>query len=702
MSDAPDTSTPTVEDPFKGLNSHEELLTEIKEATSEVLNAADEVSKTRDAIEDHNLDSSAHPDLRQYVQEAVDQAAGTDTIDNRISDHNISPTSHSDIRALIEQVKSDTTTATGVVSESLAEHNTDETAHSDIRESINNLKTQVGSINLNEVTTQVSEIQSRLDGDITADIEALQSVDARHDNEIATNRDNISKLDTRLTNLGTDIVTIANTTTTSISDIDAVKLKAHCLDREAVLGYSAYSAQGPNLNTMSTTLPTYVSHNRTTTFIITEVKDSTAGEQVSMSIEQGVGDYTITPLQNITPGTAINMNVGGGGQAGDILDFTVTFKDNTTQQTVKRVMAVMLARPLSQGALSITGLPSNAEPGAEFKVQISNLTDDGSGRYHYSIDVGTSGIEFSKTSEITENDKITAKIPEGAKRQTELTFTLIVHDIYGADQEYNFSIYINALPSTDDFTHTVPGTIVPGKQYTIKFDGILSANGKKANYNIVEDEDNLITFSKYKNILANENVQMNISRDVVRGQNYSFKVNTSDENNVSVEVTVEFVVNLLPLSNDITTTLPGSTKGGVSLAFKITGGSDTEQPREVESAGSGRTVVSYDIDAGSSSFNFSKITAIKPNEEVTVTLPKVQADDERFFNIYAVDDLGERSASPKIVNITITPIYLPVTPTITAPANGSQLQYDDGVDMTWSAFSYTTDMRSANEVVYTY
>lgn len=700
MSETPDTPTSVVEDPFKGLNSHEELLTEIKEATSAVLDAADEVGKTRDAIEDHNLDSSAHPDLRTYVEEAIQSSAGTETIDNRISDHNISPTSHSDIRALIDQVKSDSTTATSVVNDSLNKHNVDRTAHSDIRETINNLKTQVGSINLNEVTTQINAIQTRLDGEITSDIEALQSVDARHDSEISTNRDNITKLNTRLTNLSTDIVTIANTTTSSTSESDTVSLKTYCLDREAVLGYEPYNAQGPNLNTMTTTLPTYVSHNKTTTFIITEVKDSSGGEQVKMAIEQGKGDYTISPLTNITPGMAINMNVGGGGQAGDILDFTVTFTDTTTQQTVKRVLAVMLARPLSQGALSISGLPHNAEPGAKFKVQISNLTDDGSGRYHYSIDVGTSGIVFSKTSDITENDKIDMTIPENATRETHLSFTLIVHDIYGTDQEYSFSVYINALPSTDDFVHTVPGTVVPGRSYAVKFDGVLSANGKKANYRIKKDEANLITFSKYDNILANENVTMTVSPDVVRGQTYSFKLNSIDENNVSVEITVTFAVNLLPLSNDITTTLPASTKGGVTLAFKITGGSDTEQP--ALSGGSGRTVVSYDIDAGESSFNFSKITSIKPNEDVTVVLPKVSEDHSRFFNIYAVDDLGERSASPKIVQITITPIYLPVTPTITAPANGATLQYDDGVDMTWTEFSYTTDVRSVNEVVYTY
>lgn len=700
MSDTPDTSTPTVEDPFKGLNSHEELLSEIKDATSKVLDAAEEVKETRGAIEEHNLDSSAHPDLRKYVEESIQSSAGTETIDNRISDHNISPTSHSDIRALIDKVKTDSTTATTVVNESLNKHNVDNTAHSDIRDVINNLKTQVGSINLNEVTTQINAIQTRLDGEITTDIEALQSVDARHDSEISSNRDNITKLDTRLTNLSSDIAAIANATTSSTSELDAVSIKTYCLDREAVLGYEPYNAQGPNLNTMTTTLPTYVSHNKTTTFIITEVTDSSGGEQVTMAIEQGKGDYTISPLTNITPGMAINMNVGGSGRAGDILDFTITFTDTTTRQTVKRVLAAMLARPLSQGALSISGLPNNAEPGATFNVQVSNLTDNGSGRYSYSIDVGVSGITFSKTSDITENEKITMTIPENAERETELSFNLIVHDIYGTDQEYQFSVYVNALPSTDDFVHTVPGTVAPGKSYTVKFDGVLSANGKKANYNIQRDEANLITFSKYDNILANENVTMTVSQDVVRGQTYSFKLNSIDENDVSVEITVTFVVNLLPLSNDIVTTLPVSTKGGVTLAFRITGGSDTEQ--SALSEGSGRTVVSYDIDAGESSFNFSKITSIKPSEDVTVVLPKVSEDSSRFFNIYAVDDLGERSTSPKIVEITVTPIYLPVTPTITAPTNGATLQYDDGVDMTWTEFSYTTDMRSVNEVVYTY
>ncbi len=700
MSDTPDTSTSIVEDPFKGLNSHEELLSEIKDATSKVLDAAEEVKETRGAIEEHNLDSSAHPDLRKYVEEAIQSSAGTETIDNRISDHNISPTSHSDIRALIDQVKADSTTATTVVNESLNKHNVNSTAHSDIREAINNLKTQVGSINLNEVTTQVNHIQNRLDGEITNDIEALQSVDARHDSEIVTNRDNIGKLDTRLTNLSSDIVTIANTATSSTSDVDALLIKAHCLDREAILGYEPYNAQGPNLNTVVVTLPTYVSRNRTTTFIITDVKDSTGGDQVTMSIEQGNGDFTISPLTDITPGMGININVGGGGKAGDILDFSVTFTDGITQQIVKRVLAVMLARPLSQGALSITGMPSNAEPGAKFTVQVSNLTDDGSGRYSYSVDVGTSGIVFSKTSGITENDKIEMTIPADARRETELSFTIIVHDIYGADQEYSFSVYINALPSTDNFVHTVPGTVAPNKSYTVKFDGILSANGKKANYNIQRDENSLITFSKYDNILAKENVTMTVSKDVVRGETYSFTLNTIDENDVSVEVTVEFAINLLPLSNDITTTLPDSHKGGVTLAFKITGGSDTEQP--VSSGGSGRTVVSYDIDAGKSSFNFSKITAIQPGEEVTVTIPKVSEDNSRFFNIYAVDDLGERSASPKIIELVVTPIYLPVTPTITSPSTGATFQYDDGVDITWTEFSYTTDMRSANEIVYTY
>ena len=694
MSDLP--TTPS--EPFKDLNSHQELLDELQNATNEVLNAASEVIETREEVQNHNLDSSAHPDIRRLINDAT--SGSTETIDTRISDHNVSVSAHQDIRVLIDSVRNDTTTAVNVVNEALATHNTSDTAHSDIRESINNLKNNVGSINLTEVVTRVTTLEDRLDGEITEDVEALQSVDARHDNEISTNRNNITSLSSRLSNISSDVVTVANTVTGTISDIDELALKTHCLDREEVLGYTQFNETGPDLVNMSTTLPIYVSHNKTTSFIITDVVDSADGDSVTMSITQGVGDYTISPLEGINPGDTINMNVGSGGQPGDILDFTVTFTDTTTSQTVQRVLAVMIAKPLGTGVLTLNGLPTNVEPGQHFTIQVSNLVDDGSGRYTYSIDVMTSGITFSKTSDISEADAIEVDIPAGAERETELTFKLIVHDNFGSDQEYEFSVMVNALPSTEGFTHTVPGTVVPGNNYTIKFDGILSAQGNKANYNIVETDDGILTFSKYDDILANENVIMTVSAEAVRGQEYTFKINTMDENDVSVQLTVAVAINILPLSNDITTTLPANTQGGKTLAFKISGGSDTEQPLVNE--GSGRTVVSYDIDAGDSSFNFSKITGISSNDEITVVIPKVAADTDRTFNIYAVDDLGERSASPKIVSIQVNPIYLPVTPTITSPSNGAELEDDEGIDITWTEFSYSTDMRSANEVVYTF
>lgn len=683
---------------FVDLNSHQELLDSIKNATSEVLNAAGKFNESAEMLEEHNLDANAHPGIQQMIKDVVDSGT-TETVDNRIADHNVSTSAHLDLRTLIEQAKQDTATATKVANDLVTAHNSDATAHSDMREAINNLKTQVGDSNLQEINTKIDNLETSIKEDLSKDIEQLQSVDARHDSEIATNRNGISTLEKRLTNLATDIVNVANSVTTSSSTLDEVTLKAYCLDREAVLGYTVYNEQGPVLANLENTIPIYVSHNKTSTFIFTEAKDIGGGTNVKMSIEQGKGDYTISPLSDIGLGDAINMNVGGGGNAGDILDFTVAFTDGTNSQQCKRVFAVMLAKPLSQGSLSINGLPTGVEPGATFEIQISNLTDDGSGRYSYSLDVMTSGITFSKTSEITETDIINTKIPEGAPREQELTFKLIVHDSYGIDQEYEFSVYVNALPSTDDFEHNVPGTVIPNGSYTIHFDGITSAQGNKAKYNIKKDESGKLTFSKYDNILANENVTMTVAGDVVRGETYTFIINTIDENEVSVQVQLSTLINILPLSNDITTTLPASTQGGKTLAFKISGGSDTEQPVRTES---GRSVVSYAIDAASSSFNFSKITNIAPTDEVQVTVPKVASDDVRTFNIYAVDNLGERSQSPKVVSITLEPIYLLSTPTIITPTEGSELQYDDGVDITWTEFAYTTDMRSLDNVVYTY
>ena len=702
MSD--NTDLPSIpDDVILDLNSHEQLLNELQDATNEVLNAAEAVNENKNLVQNHNLDASAHPDIRQQIEDVINSGT-TEVVDTRIADHNQSPSAHLDIRNEIAKIKKDTTTATEVANQRIEEHNSSATAHSDIREIINGLKVQIGSINLTEVITKIDNIQNAIKDDITKDIEQLQSVDARHDNEIATNRMNITSLSNRLSNLSNDISTVSSQIINNSENADRVLLQTHCLDREAVLGYEPYNPQGPFLQDVNCTLPIYVSHNKTTSFIFTGAKDVTNGNQVTISITQGKGDYTITPLENIKLGDPVNMNVGGGGAAGSVLDFTVTFTDGTNHQVSKRVYATMLAKPLSQGAVSINNLPTGVEPGSKHQISISNLSDVGDGRYKYSLDVKTSGIVFSKTSDIIETDRIDMTIPEEAERERELAFDLIAHDTYGSDITYNFSVYVNALPDVDDFTHNVPGTVIPNGSYTIQFDGILSASGKKASYNIVKEENAKLTFSKYQNILANENVTMKVDKDVTRGKEYTFKIRTQDENSVSVEVSVSVVINILPLSNDISTTLPAETQGGKTLAFKISGGSDENQPtrgEENEVLG-GRTVTSYEIDAGSSSFNFSKTSGISSSDEVQVTLPKVMDDSVRTFNIYAVDNLGERSLSAKVVTITLLPIYLPVTPTITAPTDGTEFEYDQGIDITWTEFQYTTDIRSISSVEYTY
>ena len=90
-------------------------------------------------------------------------------------------------------------------------------------------------------------------------------------------------------------------------------------------------------------------------------------------------------------------------------------------------------------------------------------------------------------------------------------------------------------------------------------------------------------------------------------------------------------------------------------------------------------------------FIFSKTTGIEANEAVTVKIPKVGSEQIKTFYVYAVDSAGERSPTPKVINVTVTPIYVATTPEITSPLVGEQVSAD-GFTVAWTPFTYTADM----------
>lgn len=674
---------------FNIQDEHEALMNALQRAalaSDQTTAAAVEALKQ---IVEHNLDLSAHPDIRDLIQKAG-EATSIEAVDERISQHDESQTCHPDLRKSIEDLKSNTEYIIPTVTEAVSTHNADPTSHGDIREAINNLKAQVGGLNVSDIKEDLNALTSTVNDIIKPDIAKLQSVDARHDAAIAKNAEDIKKINAEVTAVNDNIAQINVTLAEAATDIDDCNLKVHSIDREIALGLPSTNVTGaPNITGMKHNLPTYVKKGAATKFIISGVTCNGGGtDHLQINFTKGLGNYTLTPMSGYVLGSEATLTPNASEKDGNILDIIVEFKDTSTNKAVKRVISTMIAKALQSSSLSVNGLAKNVEPNATITFRISNAVDKNNNRFSYSVNPLQSGITFTKQDGIAQNEEVRGTIPSSAERDTDLTFRVTAHDTLGSDVSIDVSTHVNKLPDTEDLVHNVPSLIIPGKKYNIKFSGITSVDGKNATYEIQNTgTSGKITFSKSSGILANENVIMTVDSSAVRGTTYNFKVKTMDENGASITVTISTAVNQLPESATVRTTLPADSQGGKTLSFRISGGTDVNQ-------GQSRTVVNYAIEASSSALTFSKTSNITTSDNVTVALPKVSSDSVRKFKIYTVDDMGERSATAKEISLTITPIYVLNTPTITSPKAGAVVPHT-GFTITWSALSWSTDTRNS-------
>lgn len=662
---------------------HEALLKQLQDAIDRLIEANNTLTESRNDLATHNSDGEAHQDIRALLNSS--ESTSTEQVDERIQQHNVNKSAHPDIRSLIEQVRNDTSAAQTLITQLISQHNTSGSAHADIRELINRLSVQLGSLNLSEVSDKLDELWTYVHTTITNAITQLQNVDARHDSMINANTNSIKELNNRMDNVSGDLVNIANSQTEIRNDIDEVILKHDNLENEELNGVEQSLPNGPNLVKFTTNLPTYISNNKAIKFMFSGATGHAPENPITIAITQLNGDYTISKYTDITLGEELTFTAGTNA-AGAIMNFIAKVTDTVTSVTCGRIFSVMASRPLSGGSISLPGLTDlgGVEPGVEIEFTIASLVDDGSGRYTYKLDPLQTGITFSPKSEgIKEGETITIKIPEEAPRDTDLTFNLTVEDTQGGDTTMEIVVHVNRMPDLEDFEHNVPAVVVPGRTYQLKFSGVVSASDRDATY-AVESSDSKVTFSKKTGILANENCAMTVGSDITRGSTVTLTVTTSDENDIHLTKQIQFKVNQLPTATDVTTTLAGSARGGQTIQFQINGGSDPDSLS--------RTVASYSIDAGSSSFVFSKTVGITAGENVSVTLPKVSADSARSFTIKTVDDMGETSTEAYTVNVTVTPIYIADTPRITSPANGAELEYEDGVTVIWTEFTYHADV----------
>ena len=662
--------------PLDELDIHTQLMekqNKVVEASGEATKAALEAVQT---LSDHNQDAEAHPDIRRLIESAGN--VSSTTLEEKIEQHDTSSSAHADLFAEVNAKIENALNSTEAAESKIAEHNTSDTAHADIRASVSELNLRVGELDLTSMNSDLTSLTDKVNGSITDSILALQSVDAKHDKLIAANERSIKSLTNDVKDLSEDVDLISTSDFVRQADLDKLILRDKEFDVAFSLKYN--TGDNPNFIKLSHTLPTYVGRNKLVVFKITDITAS-ASSNVTLSLEVGDGDFQISPTTNVALGSEISIQTGSNSQPGDVNWFSVTATDNVTGEKTKRAIAFMTTRPLDLKYVSIRNLPDSVEPGTAYgELSVRNLAASRvKARWTYTIKPLTSELLFDPI-DLNTDQNFNLTVPSHVNRNQTVTFRLTIHDAYGDDQYKDFSILVNALPGTEDFTCNIPQYVVPGNSYPVKFAGIKSINGVDATY-AISDPSSYLVFSKTTGILANENVTVSVSENAPRGSACVFTVTSTDENNVSLTTQVSCVVNTRPTATSVLTNLPDAVNGGTTTAFVISGGSDTECDENC---------VTYEIDGGDSGFIFDVTKNIKAGDIIHLSTSKVPSDTVKSFNIYTVDALNEKSEVPKQISLQVKAVYIPDAVTINSPSEGEEVNVN--FTMAWGGWAQHTDI----------
>ena len=680
--------------PYDDAKAHERLMREIAKAVNTVEETGEQFMGLEDALIEHNESDTAHQDIRELIANL--DSVNTEALDEAFETHNKDKESHEDIRELINQLDKKMESDTTAAEIAIDDHNEATDAHQDIRTQINNLNLAIGENNISDISQQLSTIRTSLRDTYDEEIYALQTKDAHHDDLINTNINSIKALNRHLKSTDIDVTYIATQNAQNIESIDRVSIVAYCLEQEDLRGYKVYDEQGPSLLELHTNLGIYATNGTTVAFLLeglTEYLAARSTANLTIKLEVLEGDFTLSTL---TPelNETIYMNVGEGNAPGDFLGFSATITDEDTGVSLTRVFAVISARPLNTTAIRLDGWPTGLEPGSEYEFVVSNIADVNDGTYTYALDPMSTGLIFEPSTDIRENDLLKVTVPANTPRDATLTFKIKVYNKNGSTADVEYSTVVNHLITINDLEHNVPKVVAPGATYKVKFYGITSAQKNPCTFDLEPEENGNIVFSKSKGILTNEIVTMYVGSNVIRDATYKFKITTHDENGVSLTTDIPVKINLLPDAFGIKCTLDGiTTKGGRTIMFTLTGGTDVDQEHGNQPMRSGYAITSVSHGA------VSKINNIKDGESISITVPKVANDTTARIEVHAMDETGEMSTNLKVITFTIEPIYVTDAPTLITPVANYATKYgvpynsdDKSWTFEWSDMTYHIDI----------
>lgn len=430
--------------------------------------------------------------------------------------------------------------------------------------------------------------------------------------------------------------------------------------------------QDPNTQGISTTIPTHLRANNTHTCRVSSVTDPD-GDTVTYAISASIASITFSKSENIGMNEDIVITTGDIPE-GSAYTLTLIFTDQYGGSTTYEINGSINRTPNIDNLVHT--VPSIIYPGQRLSFTIAGATDADGETLSYQIDNTNAILKFGKTSGISENESVSLQVEETAVRGNTYTFDIVVKDPSGGQKKSTVSVKINTKPDVSGIARPIGEIILPKKTYTFTEPTATDIDGQTL---------------VYEYTCSNENAQITRQGDQIsftsptvaqmaRGTTCDFTIAVSDGLETSSK-SFSLKMNQVP-SGTITHTTPATMKGGTANAVttEFAGASDADGD-----------AVTYRISNINSNLTLSKTTNISANETITVTAKKVSANTKCTFKVTAYDARGEAGSSVT-VTVTIQPIMLTKTPTISYPTENSKAPHETGFDAKWSAYESYADL----------
>jgi hypothetical protein len=598
-------------------------------------------------------------------------------VQSAIMAHNLNNGTHEDIRSQLRSIASNVTSSTQVIANAIAEHDASHLAHPALRQTVTQMDADMLVVrDISERIAMLEALYTMLgleegtgvtpppgtgDSSIFTSVATLQDM-------IAVLKQIMNTHETNINDLFSSVTIMDNFIIANASENDAFMLQQNEIYLK-VLMHEFNDGKHLDVNTdvFTSTFPYIVQRGTSVTFNMSNLVLPT-GASVTYEITSLADIFSFSKTTGIAPLEDVTAQITAGAVPGTY--HTINVVAHVTGTVTANIQLIIMTKVNSVPKLDLLNftMPKTVEPAGEYHVILSGGRDPDGHAITYRIENATGNpfdVEFSKSIDISTGEEFIVTIPANAPRDSLFGFSVTGTDDLGEAVTIVLTGYkVNKLPDISLITHNIPVSLKPGQVYTVQLNYQASSTDialDNLTLEIVAVENNApITFSKNTNIAPGENILMMVSdNDVNRGGVFTIRITAKTGGGAQQNLNYEVRVNTKPISSLVTTTVNDMTVlSGQTYPVQITGGSDADASQTLK----------YSIEnLATGLLIFNKTQNISNMEEITMSVLYVLAPTVAHFNVFVVDSVGEQSALPKQVTVTVSPKLKTATPAILYP-----------------------------------